>query len=118
VFIDFAEALYPVLEFAAGDADPGDKVGDGDVGLIGPGADEVDQLVADIVGYPTFVQGSPVLFFSWVRASMSSAMTSFLRWILASSSWIFRCWVFSTVLVFRGLSKERWAFSKRTRCQK
>ena len=89
VFVDLAEACDPVLVFAAGDADPGGKTRDRDVGFVGPGADEIDDLVARVMRNPTFVQGTPFLFFSSVRASMSSAMTSFLRVSLASSCWIF-----------------------------
>jgi hypothetical protein len=66
VFVDFAEADDPVLVFAAGDADPGEEARDRDVGFVGPGADEIDELVARIVGDPTLGQGSPRLFFSSV----------------------------------------------------
>jgi hypothetical protein len=52
VFVDLAEACDPVLVFAAADADPGHEVRDGDVGLVGPGANEIDKLVARIVGDP------------------------------------------------------------------
>src|SRR5208282_3796884 len=88
VFVDFAEPLDPVVILAACDADPGDETRDRDVGLVGPRADEIDDRVARVMGHPTFVQSSPFLFFSSVSASMSSAMTSFLRVSLASSCWI------------------------------
>jgi hypothetical protein len=52
VFVDFAEAANPVLVLAAGDADPGREARDRDVGFIAPGADEIDDLVARIVGDP------------------------------------------------------------------
>src|ERR1700674_5443333 len=77
VFVDFAEAYDPVVVLATADADPGHETRDGDVGFVGPGADEIDDGVARVMGDPTLVQGSPFLFFSSVRASMSSAMTSF-----------------------------------------
>ena len=98
VFVDLAEACDPVLVLAAADADPGHEVRDGDVGLVRPGADEIDDRVARVVGHPAAVQSSPYLFFSSVWASMSSAMTSFLRVSLASSFWIFWSLAFSTAL--------------------
>ena len=52
VFIDLAEALLPVVELAGADADPGQEATDGDVGLVAPGADEIDDGVAGIVGNP------------------------------------------------------------------
>ena len=66
VFVDFAEALDPVVILTARDADPGDEARDRDVGFVGPGADEIDEQVARVMGDPTFVQGSPRLFFSSV----------------------------------------------------
>jgi len=52
VLIDLAEACDPVLVLAAGDADPGRETRDWDVGFVGPRADEIDDLVARIVGDP------------------------------------------------------------------
>jgi hypothetical protein len=52
VLVDFAEAGDPVLVLAAADVDPGQEVRDGDVGFIRPGANEIDKLVARIVGDP------------------------------------------------------------------
>ena len=52
VLIDFAEAPPPVVELAARDADPGHEARDGDVGLVRPGADEIDEFVAGVVGDP------------------------------------------------------------------
>jgi hypothetical protein len=52
VFVDFAEAGDPVLVLAACDADPGREACDRDVGFIAPGADEIDDLVARVVGDP------------------------------------------------------------------
>jgi hypothetical protein len=66
VLVDFAEALFPVVELAGADADPGDEATEGDVGLVAPGADEIDDGVAGIVGDPAAFQGSPRLFFSSV----------------------------------------------------
>src|SRR5579871_913249 len=84
VLVDLTEALSPVLVLAAADTDPGHKAGDREFGLIGPGADEVDDPIAGVVGDQAALQRSPFLFFSSVRASMSSAMTSFFFWSLAS----------------------------------
>jgi hypothetical protein len=66
VFIDFAEACFPVVELAGADADPGEEAGRGDVGFVAPGADEIDDLIAGVVGDPFASQGSPRLFFSSV----------------------------------------------------
>jgi hypothetical protein len=52
VFIDFAVASLPVVELAGGDADPGEEAAQGDVGFVGPGADEIDELIAAVVGDP------------------------------------------------------------------
>jgi hypothetical protein len=52
VFVDLAEALFPVVEFAGADADPGQEAIDGDLRLVAPGPDEIDELVAGIVGNP------------------------------------------------------------------
>jgi hypothetical protein len=52
VLVDFAEALAPVVILAGADADPGQETRDRDVGLVGPGADEIDDLVAGVVGDP------------------------------------------------------------------
>lgn len=89
VFVDFAEAMFPEVELAGADADPAEEARLGDVALLGPGADEIDEVVADVVGDPLPGQSSPRLFFSEVCSSMSSAMTSFLRASLASSRSIF-----------------------------
>jgi len=55
VFVDLAEALLPVVELAGADADPGQEATDGDVRLVAPGADEVNDGVAGIVGNPAAV---------------------------------------------------------------
>jgi len=52
VFIDFAEAFLPVAELAGTDADPGEEARHGYVTLVGPGADEIDELIAGTVGHP------------------------------------------------------------------
>jgi hypothetical protein len=52
VFVDLAEALLPVVKLAGADADPGEEATDGDVRLVAPGTDEIDDGVAGIVGNP------------------------------------------------------------------
>jgi hypothetical protein len=53
VLVDFAEALFPVVEFAGADADPGQEATDGDVRLVAPTPNEIDELIAGVVGNPT-----------------------------------------------------------------
>ena len=62
VFIDFAEARFPVVELAGADADPGEEASRGDVGFVAPRADEIDDLIAGVVGDPLAGQGSPRFF--------------------------------------------------------
>jgi hypothetical protein len=52
VFVDFAEAVFPVVELAGADADPGEEATSGDLRLVAPVADEIDDLVAVVVGDP------------------------------------------------------------------
>ena len=52
VLVDFAEAAFPVVELAGADADPGEEACHGDLRLVAPGADEIDDLVAGVVGNP------------------------------------------------------------------
>ena len=52
VLVDLAEALLPVVELAGADADPGQEATDGDVRLVAPAADEIDQGVAVVMGDP------------------------------------------------------------------
>jgi hypothetical protein len=52
VFVDLAETLFPVVELAGADVDPGQEATDRDFGLVAPAADEIDELIADIVGDP------------------------------------------------------------------
>src|SRR5262249_8759296 len=112
VFVDFAIAFLPVVELALGDVDPGDETLGGDLCCVRPGPDEVDDLVACVVGSPDAGQASPRSFFNWVCSSMSSAMTSFLRVSLASSCWILASLALSAALPLRSLAKTRCPFSK------
>jgi hypothetical protein len=52
VLVDFAEALLPVVELAGTDGEPGQEATDGDVRLVAPGPDEIDEGIAGIVGNP------------------------------------------------------------------
>jgi len=52
MLVDLAEAADPVLVFTAADAEPGEETRDGEVGFVGPGANEIDELVARVVGDP------------------------------------------------------------------
>ncbi len=52
VLVDLAEAVLPVVELAGADADPGEEATDGDVRLVAPVADEIDDGVAGVVGNP------------------------------------------------------------------
>lgn len=52
VLVRLAVAVAPREELAARDADPLDEAVSGDLGLVGPRADEVDDSVARIVGNP------------------------------------------------------------------
>ena len=52
VLVDLAEAMLPVVELAGADADPGQEATDGDVRLVAPVPDEIDELVAGVVGHP------------------------------------------------------------------
>jgi hypothetical protein len=52
VLVDFAVALAPVVELAGAQLDPVEETAGRDLGLVAPGADEVDELIANIVGNP------------------------------------------------------------------
>ena len=52
VLVDFAETPDPVVILTGADADPGKETRDRDLGLVGPGADEIDDVIAGIVGDP------------------------------------------------------------------
>src|SRR5437773_7315116 len=112
VLVDLAEALLPVVELAGADADPGQEATRREVGLVAPGADEIDDGIAGVVGDPAALQISPSSFFKRVCSSMSSARTSFLRVSLAWSCSIWRSLASSTAFALRPLSKAAWPFSK------
>jgi hypothetical protein len=52
VLVDLAEAQLPVVELAGADADPAKEATDGDLRLVAPEADEIDDGIAGIVGDP------------------------------------------------------------------
>jgi hypothetical protein len=52
VFIDFAEAMFPVVELAGADADPGQEAPGRNFGLVAPVPDEVDNGIAGVMGDP------------------------------------------------------------------
>jgi len=52
VLVDLAEALFPIVELAGTDADPGQETRDRDLGFVRPRADEIDDLIARVVGDP------------------------------------------------------------------
>ena len=57
-----AEAELPLLELAGADADPRQEAADGDIGLVAPGANEIDNGIAGVGRSPGACQGSPRLF--------------------------------------------------------
>src|SRR5262249_1619532 len=88
VLVDLPEALAPVMELASGDAQPAHEALLGDLGLLTPGADEIDDRVARVGGRPAAVQISPSSFFKATCSSMSSPRTASLRCSLASRALI------------------------------
>jgi len=76
VLVGLAVPLLPLEELATCDADPCDEAIGSDLGLRGPGADEVDDLVSRVMGNPATRQGSPSSFFKCTYSAEISAMTS------------------------------------------
>ncbi len=52
VLVDLAEAAFPVVDLAGGQTQPSEKATSRDAGLVAPGTDEIDDLVAGVVGHP------------------------------------------------------------------
>jgi hypothetical protein len=52
VLVGLAVAVLPGVPLGGGDAEPRQEAGDGDAGLVGPAVDEIDDLVAGVVGNP------------------------------------------------------------------
>jgi hypothetical protein len=59
VFVGLAVAVLPGVPLGGGQAQPQQETQDGDAGLAGPAVDEIDDLVAGIMGNPEAVQSSP-----------------------------------------------------------
>src|SRR3972149_2954592 len=107
----------PVVELRERDAQPQHERANGDLRPLVPTADVVDHFVAGVVGNPTSGQGSPLAFFARTFSSISSAITSFFCWSLASSRRIFSSWA-DTLLpaLLPSCSKATWALSRRVFC--
>jgi hypothetical protein len=55
VLVGLAVAVLPGVPLGGGQAEPDQEAGDGDAGLAGPTVDEIDDLVAGVVGNPESV---------------------------------------------------------------
>ena len=64
VLVDFAVAFLPVVELGSAQADPAEEAADGNLGLVGPGVDEIDEVIAGVMGHPALGQRSPRFFFN------------------------------------------------------
>jgi hypothetical protein len=64
VLVGQAVALPPIVKLAGGDTEPGDEPLDGDLGMLRPVGDVVDDGVADVMGNPGLGQSSPSSFFN------------------------------------------------------
>ena len=117
VFVDLAEALLPVLELAAGEADPFEKATGGNLRPVAPVPDMINDVVARIRLDPFVFQVSPSVFFRSVKASASSATTSFFCRSFSWSWAILRSLESVSALVFRPLSNAAWPFSKNSLSQ-
>ena len=63
VLVGSAVTIDPGGELAASNAEPSHDAATDDLGLLGQVANEVDDLVAGVVGNPAAGQGSPSSFF-------------------------------------------------------
>src|SRR5262249_45310326 len=118
VLVGLAVAVLPGVPLGGGEAEPAQQASDGQAGLVRPAVDEIDDLIAAVVGNPQSVQSSPSSFFSWTCSSMSSERTSCLRRSLASRAAI--CWSLASLSALRRWSwavKAAWPFSKNSFCQ-
>ena len=91
VLVDFAVAFLPVVELTGAETGPGGDPPGRNFRAAVPVTDVIDDLVAGVVGNPASFQRSPSSFFNCTCSSSSSATTSFLSTILASSAAILRC---------------------------
>ena len=74
VLIGLPIPLAPVVKLTPSDPAPLNDLLDRNPGLGGDGADEVDELVTQVVGNPGAAQASPSSFFNVTYSSVTSAM--------------------------------------------
>jgi hypothetical protein len=55
MLVGLAVAALPGVPLGGGQAEPEQEASDGDAGLTGPAVDEIDDLVAGVVGNPASV---------------------------------------------------------------
>jgi hypothetical protein len=55
VLVGLAVAVLPGVPLGGGQAEPQQEAGDGNLGLVGPALDEIDDVVAGVVGNPESV---------------------------------------------------------------
>ena len=55
VLVGLAVAVLPGVPLGGGQAQPEQEAGDGDAGFVGPAVDEINDLVAGVVGNPESV---------------------------------------------------------------
>jgi hypothetical protein len=55
VLVGLAVAVLPRVPLGGGDPEPQEEASDGDARLAGPAVDEIDDLVAGVVGNPESV---------------------------------------------------------------
>jgi hypothetical protein len=55
VLVGLAVAVLPRVPLGGGDPQPEEEASDGDPGLVGPALDEIDDLIAGVVGNPESV---------------------------------------------------------------
>src|SRR5690606_21134328 len=90
VLVGLAVALAPLVELAFGDVGPLQQLRHGDLGLLGPLGQVVDDGIARIGGHPALPPWAPRVFFSARCSSEMSAITESFLASLASSSAICR----------------------------
>src|SRR5690606_31201242 len=120
MLVDLAVPLLPSEELATGYSKPTNEALGDDLGLVGPDADEVYDLVTYVRGNPATSQSSPSSFFSLMCSSLISAITSSLRASFAFSAVTSASSCFSRELFVAADAAPPTAlsaFSKNARCQ-
>lgn len=84
MLVGLAIALLPTVELRWREPQLGEERPDGQLGDLGSAADEIDNLVAQVMGNPAVLQCSPSSFFTLTNSSDISAMTLSLRRSLCS----------------------------------